>query len=118
FVEKHRSELASMPTALVPEAIRAARVARAIDEVVMELVGSDDEHVEATITFRVLGQELALADVFQARKKGVRALCLGSVWIDLTNAQFSWIDGVVPQNDQKSVHLSMLDYLRIRGLLE
>jgi superfamily II DNA or RNA helicase len=117
FIEKHRDELAAMPAALVPESIREARPVRVSEEVLFDFAPADGELLDVAISFRAFGQTLEVGDIARARKSGLRALNRGSVWLDVTDSQFAWIDALQPEQitAEGRLRISPLEYLRIRG---
>jgi superfamily II DNA or RNA helicase len=116
FIQKHRDELAKMPAALAPENVRNAQPVRLEDEVVFDFAAPHRDLLEASITFKAGDQSVTAAEMAKARKDGVRALNRGSLWIDVTDPQFSWLDGATVGKNGR-VLLTKLELLRIRGSL-
>jgi superfamily II DNA or RNA helicase len=129
FVERHRDELALMPEELAPAAVRNARPARLEGDVVFdfETASAQDSAklqrredatalLEVTITFDAHGEAVSAADLARARRDGVRALIRGNLWIDVTDAQFAWLDAATI-GPRGHVLITKLELLRIRGSL-
>jgi hypothetical protein len=124
FIERHRGELAKLPPALAPEAIRNAQPQRLDGDVTFDFSPREGELIEVDIRFDMRfdaalndGIETVRAgELAQARRAGVRALVRGSVWIDAADPQFAWLDGAT-LGPQGHVLVTKLELLRIRGLL-
>lgn len=118
FVERHREELAAMPESLAPEAVRQAQVVRLDGEVVFDFAStSHKDLLEVAISFPIgTDERVTAAEIARARKDGIRALIRGNVWIDVTDGQFSWLDGATIGKNGR-VLVTRLELLRIRGSL-
>lgn len=123
FVERHRGELSRMPESLAPEAMRNARPVRLDGEVVFDFeppspsttrpLDDSTTFLEVAITFE---HGVTAAEVAKARREGVRALVRGSLWIDVTDPQFAWLDEATI-GPRGHVLVTKLELLRIRGSL-
>jgi superfamily II DNA or RNA helicase len=113
FVERHHGELSRMPEALAPEAVRNARPLRLDGEVVFDFAAAHKDLLEVAITFE---HDITAADIARARRDGVRALIRGNLWIDVTDAQFAWLDDATI-GPRGHVLVTRLELLRIRGSL-
>ncbi|HEX7150880.1 MAG TPA: DEAD/DEAH box helicase [Thermoanaerobaculia bacterium] len=116
FIEKHRESLAKMPAALAPENVRNAQPVRLEDEVVFDFAAPHRDLLEVSITFKAGSEHVTAAELAKARKDGLRALNRGSLWIDVTDPQFSWLDGATVGKNGR-VLLTKLELLRVRGSL-
>jgi superfamily II DNA or RNA helicase len=116
FVERHRGELASLPETLAPEAVRNARPVRLEDEVLFDFAAPHKDLLEVEITFKAGEETIAAADIARARREGIRALVRGSLWIDVTDPQFAWLDDATI-GPRGHVLVTKLELLRIRGSL-
>ncbi|HEV7763981.1 MAG TPA: DEAD/DEAH box helicase [Thermoanaerobaculia bacterium] len=116
FVQRHREELAALPATLAPEAVRNARPVRLDDDVVFEFATPHKEFLEIEITFRAAAEMITAAEIARARRDGIRALVRGSLWIDVTDPQFGWLDDATI-GPQGHVLVTKLELLRIRGSL-
>jgi superfamily II DNA or RNA helicase len=116
FVERHRRELAAMPEALAPEAVRNARPVRLEGEVVFDFEPGSTTLHEVTITFDVHGDAITAAEIARARRDQVRALIRGNLWIDVTDPQLAWLDDATI-GPRGHVLVTRLELLRIRGSL-
>jgi superfamily II DNA or RNA helicase len=116
FVERHRHELASLPETLAPEAVRNARPVRLEDAVLFDFAPPHRELLEVEITFKAGSETISAAEIARARRDGIRALVRGSLWIDVTDPQFAWLDdaSIGPAGH---VLVTKLELLRIRGSL-
>lgn len=116
FVERHRAELAQFPPALAPEAIRNAQPMRLDGEVIFDFSPAHKDLLEIAITFIAGGGAITAAEIARARRDGIRALIRGNLWIDVTDAQFAWLDdATIGPNGH--VLVTKLELLRIRGSL-
>jgi superfamily II DNA or RNA helicase len=115
FVERHHAELARMPEALAPEAVRNAKPVRLDGEVIFDFVSSG-AFLEVEITFVAGDQSVSAADTARARREGTRALIRGNLWIDVTDPQFAWLDDATI-GPRGHVLVTKLELLRIRGSL-
>ncbi|HVE70559.1 MAG TPA: DEAD/DEAH box helicase [Thermoanaerobaculia bacterium] len=113
FIERHRGELARMPESLAPEAVRNARPVRLDGEVVFDFAAAHKDLLEVAITFE---HDVSATDIARARREGIRALVRGNLWIDVTDAQFTWLDDAT-LGPQGHVLVTKLELLRIRGSL-
>lgn len=113
FVERHRGELAMLPAALAPEAVRNAQPVRLDGEVIFDFAAPHKDFFEVAITFE---HDVTAADIARARREGIRALVRGNLWIDVTDPQFAWLDeaSIGPRGH---VLVTKLELLRIRGSL-
>ncbi|HYC61367.1 MAG TPA: DEAD/DEAH box helicase [Thermoanaerobaculia bacterium] len=116
FVERHRDELSSLPEMLAPEAVRNARPVRLDDEVIFDFATPHKDFLEVGITFGAGGETIAAAEIARARREGIRALIRGSLWIDVTDPQFAWLDDATI-GPGGHVLVTKLELLRIRGSL-
>ncbi|MGZ5445832.1 MAG: DEAD/DEAH box helicase [Thermoanaerobaculia bacterium] len=115
FVERHHEELARMPEALAPEPVRNAKPVRLDGEVVFDFVSSG-AFLEAEITFIAGDESISAAEIARARREGVRALIRGTLWVDVTDPQFAWLDDATI-GPRGHVLVTRLELLRIRGSL-
>jgi superfamily II DNA or RNA helicase len=143
FVERHREELAKLPPALAPEAVRNARPVTLAGEVVFDFARPHRDLLEIEITFE---HGVTAGEIAKARKEGVRALIhschpepvegsgrtardthaarsldcarddTGTIWIDVTDPQFAWLDETT-LGPKGHVLVTKLELLRIRGSL-
>ncbi len=113
FIERHRGELSRVPESLAPEAVRNAQPVRLDGEVIFDFAAAHKELLEIAITFE---HDVTAADIARARRDGVRALVRGNLWIDVTDAQFAWLDDAT-LGPQGHVLVTKLELLRIRGSL-
>jgi superfamily II DNA or RNA helicase len=140
FVERHREELAGLPAALAPAAVRSARPVTLAGEVVFDFARTHRDLLEIEITFE---HGITAAEIAKARREGVRALihscdpepAEGSkrvgraarsfdcarhdtavIWIDVTDPQFAWLDDAT-LGPSGHVLVTKLELLRIRGSL-
>jgi superfamily II DNA or RNA helicase len=113
FVERHRGELATLPASLAPEAVRNAQPVRLDGEVVFDFAAPHKDLFEVEITFE---HDVTAADIARARREGIRALVRGNLWIDVTDAQFAWLDEASIGATGR-VLVTKLELLRIRGSL-
>jgi len=116
FVERHRTELAAFPEELAPEAVRNARPVRLDGEVTFDFAAPHKDFLEVEITFDAGGETITAAEIARARRDGVRALVRGSLWIDVTDPQFEWLDQAT-LGPQGRILVTKLELLRIRGSL-
>src|SRR6185295_15188351 len=116
FVERHHAELASMPDALAPEAVRNAQPVRLDGDVIFDFAPPHKELLEIEITFLTRDDSVSAADIAKARRDGVRALIRGNLWIDVTDPQFGWLDEAT-LGPRGHVLVTKLELLRIRGSL-
>ncbi len=116
FVERHRRELAALPEVLAPEAVRNARPVRLDGEVTFDFAAPHKDFLEVEITFDAGAESITAADIARARRDGVRALIRGSLWIDVTDSQFAWLDDAT-LGPQGHILVTKLELLRIRGSL-
>ena len=130
FVERHHAELARMPEALAPEAVRNARPVRLDGEVIFDFEGGaeggaavspaprrpESTLLEVRITFKAGDETISAADIARARRDGIRALIRGNLWIDVTDPQFAWLDEATI-GPRGHVLVTKLELLRIRGSL-
>ena len=120
FVERHRDELAALPDALAPEAIRNARTVRLDEDVIFEFAApvatSGRDFLEVEITFHAGEETVTAAEIARARRDGVRALIRGSLWIDVTDPQLAWLDDATI-GPRGHILVTKLELLRIRGSL-
>ncbi|HEX2061138.1 MAG TPA: SNF2-related protein, partial [Thermoanaerobaculia bacterium] len=124
FVERHYAELAALPPALAPEAVRNARPVRLDGEVIFDFApraataapGRPGDFLEVAISWPAGEGSITAAEIARARRDGIRALIRGNLWIDVTDPQFSWLDeATLGPNGQ--VLVTRLELLRIRGSL-
>lgn len=116
FVERHRDELARMPDALAPDAVRNAAPVRLDGDVIFDFAPPHKELLEVEITFLCGEESVSASDVARARRDGVRALIRGNLWIDVTDSQFGWLDEAT-LGPRGHVLVTKLELLRIRGSL-
>jgi superfamily II DNA or RNA helicase len=116
FVERHRHELAALPPALAPEAVRNAQPLRLDGEVLFDFAAPHKDFLEVEITFSAAGETITAAEIARARREGIRALVRGNLWIDVTDPQFAWLDDAT-LGPQGHVLVTKLELLRIRGSL-
>jgi superfamily II DNA or RNA helicase len=116
FVERHRRELAALPEELAPEAVRNARPVRLDGEVTFDFASPHKDFLEVEITFDAGAESITAADIARARRDGVRALIRGSLWIDVTDPQFAWLDDAT-LGPEGHILVTKLELLRIRGSL-
>ncbi len=116
FVERHHAELAGMPDALAPEAVRNARPVRLDGDVIFDFAPPHKELLEIEIAFLTRDDSISAADIAKARRDGVRALIRGNLWIDVTDPQFAWLDEAT-LGPRGHVLVTKLELLRIRGSL-
>jgi hypothetical protein len=116
FVERHRQELASLPEELAPETVRNARPMRLDGDVTFDFAAPHKDFLEVEITFDAGAETITAADIARARRDGVRALIRGSLWIDVTDPQFGWLDDAT-LGPQGHILVTKLELLRIRGSL-
>ena len=116
FVERHRRELAALPEELAPEAVRNARPVRLDGDVTFDFAAPHKDFLEVEIAFDAGAEIITAADIARARRDGVRALIRGSLWIDVTDPQFAWLDDATI-GPQGHVLVTKLELLRIRGSL-
>jgi superfamily II DNA or RNA helicase len=116
FVERHRRELAALPEELAPEAVRNARPVRLEGEVTFDFAEPHKDFLEVEIAFDAGEETIAATDIARARRDGVRALIRGSLWIDVTDPQFAWLDDATI-GPQGHILVTKLELLRIRGSL-
>jgi len=116
FVERHREELSRLPDALAPEAIRNATTVRLDGEVTFDFAPPHRGLLEVEIAFKAGDETIAATDIARARRDGVRALIRGSLWIDVTDSQFEWLDDATLGPGGR-ILVTKLELLRIRGSL-
>ncbi|MDP9193355.1 MAG: DEAD/DEAH box helicase [Acidobacteriota bacterium] len=116
FVERHRRELAALPEELAPEEVRNARPVRLDGEVTFDFAAPHKALLEVEIAFDAGEETISAADIARARRDGVRALIRGSLWIDVTDPQFAWLDDAT-LGPHGHVLVTKLELLRIRGSL-
>ncbi|HYI09928.1 MAG TPA: DEAD/DEAH box helicase [Thermoanaerobaculia bacterium] len=116
FVERHRAELAQLPATLAPEAVRNAQPVRLDGEVLFDFSPAHKEFLEIAITFQAGSESITAAEIARARREGIRALIRGNLWIDVTDAQFAWLDEAT-FGPAGHVLVTKLELLRIRGSL-
>jgi superfamily II DNA or RNA helicase len=116
FVERHHRELAALPEELAPVAVRNARPVRLEGEVTFDFAASHKDLLEVAITFDAGSEQVTAAEIARARRDGVRALIRGSLWIDVTDTQFAWLDDAT-LGPKDHVLVTKLELLRIRGSL-
>ncbi len=120
FVERHRAELARMPEALAPEAVRNAQPVRLEGDVIFDFIdvgrGPASDLLEVEITFTAGEESIAATEIARARREGIRALIRGNLWIDVTDPQFAWLDEAT-LGPRGHVLVTKLELLRIRGSL-
>ncbi len=116
FVERHRDELAKMPATLAPEAIRSATPVRLEGDVIFEFSAPHRDLLEVEITFAAGEETIGAAEIARARREGIRALNRGSLWIDVTDPQFAWLDEAT-LGPSGHVLVTKMELLRIRGSL-
>ncbi|HVR39337.1 MAG TPA: DEAD/DEAH box helicase, partial [Thermoanaerobaculia bacterium] len=116
FIERHRDELASMPPELAPDSVRNAQPVRLEDEVVFEFAAPHNELLEVAIDFKAGNATIGAAEIANARNNGTRALNRGSIWIDVADAQFEWLDATTIGKNGRAL-VTKLELLRIRGSL-
>ncbi|HYO77219.1 MAG TPA: DEAD/DEAH box helicase [Thermoanaerobaculia bacterium] len=127
FVERHRHELAMLPPALAPDPVRNAEPVRLEGDVIFDFIGGPssgdaergaraNDFLEVQISFVAHSETITAAEIARARRDGVRALIRGNLWIDVTDAQFAWVDeaSIGPRGQ---VLVTKLELLRIRGSL-
>jgi hypothetical protein len=116
FVDRHQRELAALPATLAPEAVRNARPVRLEGEVVFDFATPHKDFLEVEITFDASGEHITAAEIARARRDGIRALVRGSLWIDVTDPQFAWLDDATI-GPRGHILVTKLELLRIRGSL-
>lgn len=116
FVERHRVELAALPEELAPEAVRNARPVRLDGEVTFDFTAPHKDFLEVEITFDAGAETITATDIARARRDGVRALIRGSLWIDVTDPQFAWLEDAT-LGPEGHILVTKLELLRIRGSL-
>jgi superfamily II DNA or RNA helicase len=117
FVERHRDELARMPATLAPDAIRNATPVRLEGDVIFDFAAPHRDLLEVEITFVAgEGQTIGAAEIARARRDGIRALIRGSLWIDVTDPQFAWLDEAT-LGPSGHMLVTKIELLRIRGSL-
>lgn len=116
FVRAHHEELSRMPEKLAPAAVRDARPVRLDGDVLFDFAGLHGELMEVEVRYGLPGGEIDAAAIARARREGVRALVRGNVWIDVTDAQFGWMDDA-KFGPQGRLLVTRLELLRIRGSL-
>ncbi|HEX7807839.1 MAG TPA: SWIM zinc finger family protein, partial [Thermoanaerobaculia bacterium] len=92
FVERHRDELAKLPPSLAPETLRNAQPVRLEGEVIFDFTRTENDFLEVQITFETGAEPIVASEIARARRDGVRALIRGTMWIDVTDPQFAWLD--------------------------
>jgi superfamily II DNA or RNA helicase len=116
FVERHREELSRLPDALAPDSIRNATTVRLDGEVTFDFAPPHRGLLEVEISFNAGAETIAATDIARARRDGVRALIRGSLWIDVTDSQFEWLDDATLGPGGR-ILVTKLELLRIRGSL-
>lgn len=120
FVERHREELAKLPPALAPETLRNAQPVRLEGDVTFDFTRTDNDFLEVQITFETLAggaaEPITASEIAKARRDGVRALIRGTMWIDVTDPQFAWLDEATI-GPRGQILVTKLELLRIRGSL-
>ncbi|HEX2835220.1 MAG TPA: DEAD/DEAH box helicase [Thermoanaerobaculia bacterium] len=120
FVERHREELAKLPPALAPETLRNAQPVRLEGDVIFDFTRTDNDFLEVQITFETLAggaaEPITASEIAKARRDGVRALIRGTMWIDVTDPQFAWLDEATI-GPRGQILVTKLELLRIRGSL-
>lgn len=118
FVERHRQELAALPPALAPDAVRNAQPVRLDGTVIFDFQSpaAGSQLLEVLITFQVGEESITAAEVARARRDGIRALIRGNLWIDVADPQFAWLDEAT-LGPRGQVLVTRLELLRIRGSL-
>lgn len=113
FVDRHRDELATLAPALAPEVVRNARPVTLAGEVIFEFGPPHRDLLEIEITFE---HGVTAAQIAKAREDGARALVRETLWIDVTDPQFAWLDETTI-GPGGHVLVTKLELLRIRGSL-
>lgn len=116
FLLRHQGDFAAMPSSLAPDSLRHASTLSADDEVLFEFGAARGDLLDLAITFRCNGEAISAHDIAAARKSKAKLLVRGNVWIDTTEAQFSWADSARFFGESRLL-LTKLEYLRIRGLV-
>jgi superfamily II DNA or RNA helicase len=116
FVERHRDELAKLPATLAPEPLRNAQPVRLEGEVIFDFARTDKDFLEVQITFDTGAEPITAAEIAKARRDGIRALIRGTMWIDVTDSQFAWLDDATI-GPRGQILVTKLELLRIRGSL-
>jgi superfamily II DNA or RNA helicase len=116
FVQRHQPELAALPASLAPDTVRNAHLSRLEGEVVFDFSKPHKEFLEIAITFHAGAEAIAAAEIARARKEGVHALIRGTLWIDVADSQFDWIDEAT-FGPNGHILVTRLELLRIRGSL-
>ena len=116
FIERHRHELALLPSALAPDPVRNAQPVRLDGEVVFDFAGEAAGFLEVHISFAANGDTITAAEIARARRDGVRALIRGNLWIDVADPQFAFLDQVT-LGPRGHILVTKLELLRIRGSL-
>jgi len=117
FLLRHRAELATLPSSLVPEAIRGGRPA-ALDRVAIDLAPGGAGRMRASVTFLLPGP-LPVAAVVEARRRKQPFLIADGRLVDPRDPALGFLDGVGPADLDAEGRL-VLDppgYLRLRSYL-
>jgi SNF2 family DNA or RNA helicase len=115
FLEKHQEEIRSMPPRLIPESIRNAAPTRLAGPVRFTF-GSVESEVELTVDYRAADEWISWRQIADVRKGGGAVLIAGSLWIDVRDPQFAWMDALPDTAlQQATLRLSRLDYIRVRS---
>lgn len=116
FIETHRDELAKLPATLAPDTLRNAQPVRLEGEVIFDFARTDKDFLEVQITFETGAEPITASEIAKARRDGIRALIRGNLWIDVTDAQFAWLDDATI-GPRGQILVTKLELLRIRGSL-
>lgn len=117
FVEKHRDEIQAMPEVLVPEPLRNATAVRLDGPATLDFVWVGAS-IGLNVTWKVADREISWKEVAAARSQGDSALVVGSMWIDLHDPQFVWMDALsAAATSTSTLTLTRLEYLRLRSSL-
>ncbi|MFZ2491478.1 MAG: DEAD/DEAH box helicase [Thermoanaerobaculia bacterium] len=114
FVDRHRSDIAELPQALVPDALRGAAAVRA-DRTVLRFAPLEGETIVLAVDYWAGAQRIASGRIASARRAKRRSLSVGTLWLDVSAPEFAWMDATVKETDIEWLRLSKLDYVRLRS---
>jgi hypothetical protein len=118
FLDKHRPEILSMHSELVPENIREATPTRLTEAVHLTFGSISPNQIEVEVAYAAGDGLVSWREIAQARERGDAVLVKGNLWIHLADPQFVWLDPFATVAKTNSpLKLSRLDYLRMRSSL-